>query len=250
LELYEIIKPRTNLSLLESAFSHVPLGFTYYEFCQSFFKRMDNSHCVNVAMHPYGTQDWTAEQWCYVSSKCADLNGGQPVSQKESYPQSLHWLAWLRLPAWVAQPIAGVLIQLHTPQPVPRDLSWKLCTKGQDSRLRDMAPMDVLELGRGMDSVIGYVSKIAYSRLMPPEHTWDKVKAAVTAGDIMNMPKPLQDAIAAKVPIVIDVDPEGHTHQRIVRGSEIYELENACSAEVGCGGKGWPFRRGRDVGEL
>jgi len=249
LELYEIIKPRTNLSLAEASFSWIPLGFQHYEYCTTFFRRMDNNHCVNVAMHPYGTSDWTGEQWCYVSSECTELNGGQPVSQKESYAWALNWLAKLPLPTFLQHPIASGLSALHSPQPVARDLSWKLCTRGQDSRLRDMAPKEVLELARSMDSVIGFVTKIAYDRLLPPEHTWESVKAAVASGDIASMPQALQDAIAAKVPIVIDVDPEGHTHQRIVRGSEVYELEQACTTTA-CGGAQWPFRRVRDVGEL
>lgn len=249
LELYEMVKPRTNLSLKEATFFWVFAPFQYYEFCGSFFKRMDNNHCVNVGMHEYGTQGLLGEQWCYVSDACTELNGGQPISQKESYSSGLDWLAMVPLlPAWLGQLIAQGLEYMHSPRPVRRRLSWKLCTRGQDSRLRDMAPSDLLELARGLDSVIGYVTKIAYPRLLPPD-TWDRVKAAVAAGDIQSMPEALQRAIAAKVPIVVDVDPEGHTHQRILRGTEVYELEQNCTTRA-CSGEQWPFRRGRDIGEL
>merc|ERR1719401_1123665 len=102
-----------------------------------------------------------------------------------------------------------------------------------------------------MDSFAGMVTKIAFQRLLPPAHTWDSVKEAVAAGETAKMPRALREAIAAREPIVIDVDPEGHTHQRIIYGKEVYELEQNCSMEERrCGAAEWPFRRGRDVGEL
>lgn len=249
LELYEKIKPAMNLTLMQATFIWKHLGvFDYYEYCKSFFHRMDNNYCVNVAMVEYGTEDFHGQQWCYVSDECQALNGGQRVSQKESYFFLGHVIAWL--PNAISYPVMGFAEKyLHTPEPVRRDLSWKICSKGSDKRLRDMPPLEVLELAKSMDSIIGMVSKIAYLRLLPPTHTWDTIKDAVTAGDISGMPDLLQDAIAAKEPIVVDVDPEGHTHQRIVRGTEVYELEQRCTSTA-CGAKEWPFRRGRGVGEL
>lgn len=249
LELYEMTKPRLTLSLAEAAFSWKGLGYlAYWEYCSTFFRRMDNNFCVNAAMTEYATTDLPGQTWCYVSDECAALNGGQKVPDKQSFSFLFHALQWL--PNRVAFPLMHLVgSYLHSPQPLPRRVSWKVCSKGPDRRLRDMPPLEVLDLARSMDSVIGFVSKIAYQRLPPPAHTWASIEGAVAAGDIAKMPRLLQDAIAAKDPVVIDVDPEGHTHQRIVRGTEVYELEQQCDL-TGCGARHWPFRRGRDVGEL
>jgi len=64
------------------------------------------------------------------------------------------------------------------------------------------------------------------------------------------MPEPLQAAIAANETIVIDVDPDGQKHQRLVKGRELYFLDSAC-ADSGClGNASWQFKRARDFGEL
>merc|ERR1712098_834695 len=108
--------------------------------------------------------------------------------------------------------------------------------------------MEVLNLAKTQDSVVGYVTKLAYPRLMPPEETWDTVKALVAKNDVKNMPKLLRQAIEANESIIIDVDPEGHDAQRIIKGTALYELDKACD-QSGCWGRHWPFRRGRDLGE-
>uniref|UniRef100_A0A7S2NYL8 Uncharacterized protein n=1 Tax=Zooxanthella nutricula TaxID=1333877 RepID=A0A7S2NYL8_9DINO len=239
-------KPST-MSLAEATFSRLALGFTHYEACTSYFMKMDNNYCVNVGMSEYGTTTLAGQTWCYVSNECRDLRGGDRIPDKESFPEVFWPLS--RLPTIIRRPLIRIAGYFHTPQPVPRNISWKLCDKGPDRRLRDMLPLEVLEMAESMDSVVGFVTKMAYQRLLPPEHTWDTVKQAVAAGDTAQMPKLLRDAIAAKEPIVVDLDPEGHLGQRIIHGAEVYELEQHCGPE-GCGAKQWPFRRGNDVGEL
>lgn len=228
------------------------MGFSYHEFCASFFHRMDNNYCVNTQMSEYGTIGPDAGQWCVVSNECTNLNGGRRISDKQSFYHGPSMLNFMKsMDAW-----RNFWDSIYPKKPIPRDVSYKWCTKGKDKMLRDMDPMDLVELAKSQDSVIGYVTKMAYLRLMPsgPEgkpggKDWDHVKDLVAKGDVKNMPKPLQDAIAAGEPIVIDVDPNGHTHQRIVHGKKVYELGNFCS-EAGCGAKQWPFKRAKDMGEL
>eukprot|EP00747_Dinoflagellata_sp_TGD_P103617 gnl/TRDRNA2_/TRDRNA2_169016_c2_seq1.p1 gnl/TRDRNA2_/TRDRNA2_169016_c2~~gnl/TRDRNA2_/TRDRNA2_169016_c2_seq1.p1 ORF type:complete len:303 (+),score=57.81 gnl/TRDRNA2_/TRDRNA2_169016_c2_seq1:27-911(+) len=234
--------PKAGYDLPAAAYAPLFLGGTYVEFCAGFFHQMRNNYCVNVGMEEYGTGGFQGGAWCYVSKECTELNGGQSIRDKESFYFG---------PDWVQQyAFARKFFDYITPKkPVPRDLSWKMCTKGKDKRLRDMEPLEVMDLAKKQNSVIGFVTKIAYQRLMPPQHTWDTVKAAVQAGDMAKLPAILKKAIEDEEPIVIDIDPEGHTHQRIIKGKQIFELENQCTP-MECGGKHWPYKRGRDVGEL
>lgn len=227
LEFY-LFENRTNYSLLDTTLAP-KMGFTYHEFCGSFFHQMDNNYCVNVGHFARGTTEWYGGQWCYVSKDC---KSGHHVQDKESVPP--------RRPFWLFS-------LFHRAELVPRDIAWKVCTPGQDRGLRDMEPEDLFKLSDKMGSVLGFVSKMAYSRLMPPEHTWDTVKYAVAAGDLDRMPALLQEAIRSNEPIVIDTDPEGHKDQHIIRGKTVYYLElnlSKCGRNIHC------HERARDVGEL
>lgn len=235
-------QPPTDLSQIWSA--PYWMGFSYHEFCASFYMRMNNNYCVNTGMVEYGTQGFEGETWCYVSNECTELNGGFRVPDKKDF-----YFGPAFLNGAFATQIKQAYETLGLGKVVKRDVSVKLCTKEKDTRLRDMEPLKVLQLAKDQDSVIGFVTKIAYHRLMPPQYAWDKVKDVVLKNDVQKMPATLKKAIEANEPIIIDVDPEGHTHQRIVKGKELYELDNACGAS-GCGGREWPFRRGRDLGEL
>lgn len=228
------------------------MGFQYHEFCDSFYHRMDNNYCVNTGMFEYGETGRRASQWCVVSSECTELNGGQRISDKTTFYHGPALLSsMIQYPWW-----RNFWDSVVPKKRVPRDVSWKLCTKEKDNMLRYKDPLEVMELAKSMDSVIGYVTKMAYMRLMPsgPEgkvggSDWAHVEDLVKKGEVDKMPKPLKDAIAADEAIIIDVDPNGHTHQRIVKGKQVFELDNACGAS-GCGGKEWPFKRVRDMGEL
>jgi len=233
-------------------FAPLFMGFSYHEFCASFYHRMDNNYCVNTGMVEYGTTGHAGAQWCVVSSECRELNGGRPVASKKSFYYGPQVLSFMRSFDWWRN-----FFNTITPKAdIPRDVSWKLCTKGKDKMLRDLEPMEVMELAKRQDSVIGYVTKMAYQRLIPsgPEgkpggSDWAHVEDMVKKGQVEKMPKVLKDAIEDNVPIVIDVDPNGHTHQWIVHGKKVFQLENKCD-HTGCGGRQWPFRRSRDMGEL
>lgn len=190
----------------------------YDKFCTNFFKQMDNRYCVNMGMYPYGQPGLLAGQWCYVSKECTELNGGRAVPDKRAPGASGEGAPKLA-----------------------RDVSWKACVPGRDHRLRDLPPTDLLDLAAKVGAEAGYVTKIAYPRLMPPTHTWATIQAAVTSGDEAAMPPELRAAIAAGVPIVVDEDGSAQGNQKIIYGKEVYDLINAT---------GWPYQRGKDVGEL
>jgi len=195
---------------------------TYERFCARFFKAMDNAYCVNMGMYPYGKPGLLAGQWCYVPQDCEELNGGRRVADKRAGG-------------------GGGWLSGEEPAALPRDLSWKACVAGRDERLRDLAPPELLDLAAGLGAEVGLVTKLAYARLMPPEHTWASVREAVAKGDEVAMAPQLSAAIAARAPIVIDDDPSGQGSQKIIYGKEVYDLINTT---------GWPYQRGKDVGEL
>lgn len=221
------------------------LGFTYYEFCSSFFQRMNNNYCVNIQHHTYGMPGNAAKQWCYVSKECQDLNGGTPIQDQQGIPE---------LPSWLLGPTTySIAKSLYLwPKVHKRDLSTKICGSGRDKLLGEMPPMEVMQLATDMDSVVGYVTKTAYPMARRGDARtpiWDEIKDAVGKNDVEKLPDIVKKAVKDKKPIIIDVDPEGHTHQKILVGKEVYHLDNHCN-QLGCGGAQHKFRKGRDMGEL
>ncbi|CAK0907551.1 unnamed protein product [Prorocentrum cordatum] len=108
-----------------------------------------------------------------------------------------------------------------------RDVSWKVCKPGRDTSLGDLDPFKLLNLANEMGSVTGYVTKMAYPRLLPEVATWSKVRDKFRAGDFGPLPVPLRKAIDAGQPIVVDHDPEGHGAQALVWGpDDIFHLEH------------------------
>lgn len=222
-------------------FAPFTMGFTYHEFCGSFFKRMDNNYCVNIQHHTYDSVGPVTHQWCYVSKECKDLNGGTVVQDKTGVPE---------LPAWLLSPATYSIAKslYFWPKIHKRDLAMKHCTSGKDTLLGEMPVPKVVELAQKMDSVVGFVTKTAYPMARRNDATtphWAEMEDAVKKGEIEKLPPIVQQAIKDKKPIVVDVDPEGHTHQRIIVGKEVWDLDHACN-QNGCGGKEWPFKKGRD----
>merc|ERR1719199_147733 len=116
-------------------------------------------------------------------------------------------------------------------------------------------------MAKGMGAVVGFVTKKAYHRLMsskepgypyPRGMDWKHVEDYVRRGETEKLPKPVRDAIAANEPIIIDVDPEGHSHQWILHGKKLYYLENLTHIggvplpKAHPNQDQWPFRRDKD----
>merc|ERR1712113_657269 len=149
---------------------------------------------------------FAGSQWCVVSIQCKVLNSGHTIHDKKTFYFGPKWLnsiynflqhEWFR----------DFMQSLVPQQWVRRDISWKLCVKGEDKFLRDVEPEELFKMTTDMNAVVGYVTKMAWPRLLPsgPEgkpggKDWAHVAKAVNKGDIANMPKILQDAIAANVP--------------------------------------------------
>merc|ERR1712039_499471 len=230
------------------------VGWPYNEFCTMFFHQMDNNYCVNTLHSEYGTTGFAGSQWCVVSKECQELNGGRPIENKQTFYYGPSWLASLAQYEWYRNFMDGITAKKE----VPRDVSWKLCTKGKDKLLRDIEPEEYFKMTTSMNSCVGYATKMAWPRLLPsgPEgkpggKDWAHVQEAVEKGDIANLPKILQDAIADNQPIVIDVDPNGHTSQRIVHGKHVYYIDNECTSGTpeGCGAKQWPLKKKKKMGD-
>lgn len=201
-------------------------GSIYYEYCRTFFMVLDDNMCVNLGQYPRGMTEWFAGSWCYVDSRCQRLNGGARIDPKRAV------VSWW--PKWPAL--------LHSWGPttdVPRGVSWKVCEPGKDRSLRDLAPDLVLAMADQQSSIKGLMVKMAYTRLMP--EIWGDVEEQWIANDTKSMPTMLQEAIAAKEPIVIDVDPDGHGDQKIMWGDDLYSLDNM--GPIVCGSTFFCHRR-------
>lgn len=233
--------------------------------CVNFYSKMDNNYCTNTHMAEYGTKGFDGASWCIVSNECKDLNGGNVISDKTTWSfgpsipgvtQKLMQFAWYR-DTWN---------MFHTPKAIPRDVSWKLCTPGKDKSLRDFDPEELYKLAKNIDAGAGFLFKKAYHRLMPSAQAnvdgspnfnptgkeWADIEPFVRSGDVNRMPKVLQDAINASVPIIVDVQADNNGGQRCIHGKKVYELENfhTMTNFLNEGIAVWPFKRGRDVGEL
>jgi len=151
-------------------------SFQWRMICEKFFHRMDNNYCVNTQLSEYGTKGFAGEQWCVVSKDCQELNGGKPIANKKTFyygpvdrkRDPVGFLGLLQHFGWYRR----FWNWLIPKREILRDVSWKLCTKGKDSFLRDLEPMQLLERAESMGSVVGFVTKMAWLRLMPSGRDW------------------------------------------------------------------------------
>merc|ERR1712216_132982 len=139
--------------------------FTLY--CEKFFHGMDNKYCVNMDIW----NSFDGAQWCVVSDECKDLDSGERIPDKKTFYFG---------PTDRQRDVIGILGYLQqipvyrnfwnyvTPKKeIPRNVSWKLCTRGRDKLLRDLAPKELFELASRMDAIVGSVTKMAWPRLLP-----------------------------------------------------------------------------------
>jgi len=98
----------------ELSFARNTWGSTY---CGSFFKTLKDNFCVNI------NQGKDEGQWCYVSSACKELNGGDLLPGQRQ--------------------------------------AWKKCAE-KDNTLRDYTPEDLAALAKTADLDLSFVHKMAY----------------------------------------------------------------------------------------
>eukprot|EP00747_Dinoflagellata_sp_TGD_P088361 gnl/TRDRNA2_/TRDRNA2_163970_c0_seq6.p1 gnl/TRDRNA2_/TRDRNA2_163970_c0~~gnl/TRDRNA2_/TRDRNA2_163970_c0_seq6.p1 ORF type:complete len:595 (-),score=156.44 gnl/TRDRNA2_/TRDRNA2_163970_c0_seq6:104-1888(-) len=93
------------------------------KFCQGFFERIQADVCVNQQFQA-ATEAADKGQWCYVSKECQSLHGGAVVPGT--------------------------------------DVSTKVCQQGEDLRLRDMKPSELLPFALNQNVEAGMLMGFAY----------------------------------------------------------------------------------------
>jgi len=230
------------------------------ELCQN-YGAMDNNMCFNWEMpHQYG-KDKADSQWCYVDSKCTKLNGGRKVPDSETIvewvPKPLLALIGIQNGAKVYE---FIMTNFHTPQPLKRDVSVKICG-GSDRLSRNMDPDALMDMGKAGGMHVEYLTKMAYNVLRDPhDHhvahpIWQDVRSHIgKGGDVEKLPKDVAAAIKANVPVIVDTDAYGHhdKSQRIIKGSKVYKMNAQCPHNS-CKGVtkiNYSNPKGHDIGEL
>uniref|UniRef100_A0A7S2IDD0 Uncharacterized protein n=1 Tax=Alexandrium andersonii TaxID=327968 RepID=A0A7S2IDD0_9DINO len=99
-----------------------------FHFCEgaSAYNQQNDAYCTKVAqgsLLPTKPKDFTEGAWCYVSPECASLNGGAAVNS---------------------------------------NVSWKVCTAGQDKFLAELTPPELVELANKNQQDIGLLVQMAY----------------------------------------------------------------------------------------
>lgn len=227
--------------------------YAYQFVCDAVYKKMDNNYCTNWNLHKYG---WTAEdlhpktvnyshsadrphwrgleQWCYVDAKCKDEMVQKVLTDKDSVPT---WPKLLGpfLRQWMYDFVEKYL---HFPRKIRRDVAVKICKKEKDTRLWDMNPMKVLEMGAKAGMRTATLTKMAYATVRDSGQVieiklkplWMDIAPHVKNHSLRGLPDYIQKAIRNKVCIVIDNDCHRHDDsQRIICGNELYKLNSQCN---------------------
>mmetsp|Transcript_15124 Transcript_15124/g.48340 ORF Transcript_15124/g.48340 Transcript_15124/m.48340 type:complete len:288 (-) Transcript_15124:94-957(-) len=207
----------------------------YIEFCEMFYKKMDNSYCANPWHYTYGEEN--VKPWCYVSKECTNLNGGEALQDKTGIPELPEFL--LSETTYKVAKALYIWPTIHK-----RDVALKICTPGKDTLLSDLSVQQVFDLGKAMHTTVPVVMRKAFPQAKGP-HTpslrWADVEDAVAKGDVNALPPPIDQAVKDKKPILVDVDDVGISIRLLV-GKEVFELEGKCDW-TGCSADGWTLRK-------
>lgn len=236
------------------------------EVCQ-IYESMDNNYCFNYAFpHFYGStlKKYSKGQWCYVDSKCTKLNGGRKVPDSETIVEWIPKKVMALMGEFLGiQPSLDfyefVMTNFHTPKPLPRDISVKLCT-GSDKLSKDLEPSKLLEIGQAAGVTLEYFTKMAYYTVRDPDNhhaihpIWQDVRTHIDkGGDLKKLPENVQTAISKKDPFVVDSDATGHhdKSQRIIVGEKVYKLNAECEKKDCIHNKpSYKHMKGHDIAEL
>lgn len=250
-----------SLPLAFAVYGDIVMGHAFDDVC-NVYRGLDTDACVNYRHFIYGTEH-SGKQWCYVSDKCKDLNGGKKVQDKESI---------MKIPSWAMkflgkffgklgfphQYASEFLENFHTPQKLTRDVAWKMCTPGKDNMMKDMNPLDLIKLGESIGDGettpkidISLLLKLAYAQVRDEHHDaeplWDAVRVPIGNGNLDELPAIVKKAIDAKYPIILDTDAHGEhsgdRSRRIIVGKEVYKVNREK-------GKPMTYSKGHDIGEL
>ncbi|CAK0869842.1 unnamed protein product [Prorocentrum cordatum] len=196
----------------ELAWAHVLVGDEYQR-CDLFFKRLDRNFCVNVGPFERGVQEWFGGTWCYVGPGCAELNGGTRLAELSG-----GWQDWLM--GFINDAAVSTV----------SNLSWKLCTPGEDARLQDVEPASFLRLAAGLSLNLGYGLKLAYPSVW--NYLWsDLAAAAQNDGDPhawSSVPDAVRGAVARREPVVLDSQAGGGGDLHLLHGRDTWHLRFDC----------------------
>lgn len=193
-EIYSQAGYRTDLSLQDISNQWKTNFGMMREFCADYIMRLNETFCFTFNDH-----DIDQGAWCYVSSRCEDLNGGGAISDKITD--------------------AGA--------PVKRNLKAKKCSKGQDAWMSDMSPKEMAAYAEKHVINMGMAFLTNFDKLMPTSEAelWQSIEPHWKAGNVQAMPAKLQKAIAESRPIVLYTGGDFHSHYKVVWGKELYSLD-------------------------
>lgn len=155
------------------------------EFCDRFYQHIDDSFCVNVDFN-FQPGNWTAGQWCYVSSACSDLRGGERVEGT--------------------------------------GLAWKLCA-GADSLLRSRSPRELDRVREEQNLDLGLAAKFAYP-VWPHERWPAVAQLFLNpelAAWRAHLRADLQSVVASGRPMLFD-SPDSKSPFHLVEGDKVYRI--------------------------
>jgi len=118
------------------------------EFCDNFYKRIDDSFCVNL-VHG-NTPDWYGGQWCYVSSRCpsaGSANGTTPLRVKLCTPgqdRLLRDKSPQELRRWAMEQDFDVGLLVKMAYPVDKQSKWPVVQKAFNGTLAPGEGMGLL----------------------------------------------------------------------------------------------------------
>mmetsp|Transcript_104192 Transcript_104192/g.336033 ORF Transcript_104192/g.336033 Transcript_104192/m.336033 type:complete len:283 (+) Transcript_104192:52-900(+) len=166
------------------------------EFCKKFFTRMENNYCVNIDFNAK-SDDWKGQQWCYVSSKCADKN----------------------------VKLNGVVGGVNA-------LKTKVCNPMHDTLTRWMTPLQLDVLRHSYDIDLGLLAKFAYPVWQGEK--WPAVERFFVGTGAVNLlasgvRKDLQKVMEDKERYLFD-SPDGKTPFYVVAGKRVWKINQTPGA--------------------
>lgn len=124
----------TGRKLIQQWFAYMVLGKDY---CTDFFERIDDNFCMNAGSSAlfsdqveylenstFTVGTLRGNQWCYVSKECADLNGGEKMTDAK--------------------------------------VNWKICKEGEDKLLLQAPPPLLAQFAKQVDVNMAQLVKFAY----------------------------------------------------------------------------------------
>lgn len=156
------------------------------QFCERFFQKLNHNWCVNVNIGA------DLGQWCYVSNKCEELQGGLQI--------------------------------------VGSPFSWKKCnSSNDDAMLRRLDPPSIAAIARQTHVDLALLHKFAYPNSR--EYLWEDVQSFWEAGSgqplTSAMRREMQRIASSGRPYSFDTHPDLRPPHMIVVGMTVYRVSTS-----------------------